>query len=453
MMHTQTLVPSVPEAAPEAIGPLDLFRRMRTNGITVWPRSAYEEEITRRRFFDRISFVLNAPDAIRHVLVDNHENYSRTNATIRILRPLLGSGLFLSEGRDWRLQRRTLAPAFTPKAVGLLVPHMYSAIAQFIAELQDNIDKPIDLFTGIQHLALEIAGRTMFSLEMKSHSLQLRDYVLRYSGTLSQPHMLDVLLPIGIPTPWDIGRSWFRRRWMAFVERLIRERTTAADQMEAPRDLLDLLVMARDPDTGKEFRPDKLRDQVATMLLAGHETTAVSLCWALYLLALAPHVQERVYEEARGADLERGSTLETLSFTRAVIDETLRLYPPAYVIVRTAKGRDQFAGLDVKRGDLIVVAPWLLHRHKRRWVEPDAFRPERFLPGAPPVDRYSYLPFGVGPRICIGAHFALTEATLALASLVRNFRIELIDSEPVLPVAIVTTQPDRRPSFRLHRRA
>src|SRR5215213_3223311 len=126
MMHTQTLVPSVPEAAPEAIGPLDLFRRMRTNGITVWPRSAYEEEITRRRFFDRISFVLNAPDAIRHVLVDNHENYTRTNATIRILQPLLGDGLFFSEGRDWRLHRVTVSPFFTSKAFTMLVPPISS---------------------------------------------------------------------------------------------------------------------------------------------------------------------------------------------------------------------------------------------------------------------------------------------------------------------------------------
>src|SRR5215203_5349341 len=161
MMHTQTLVPSVPEAAPEAIGPLDLFRRMRTNGITVWPRSAYEEEITRRRFFDRSSFVLNAPDAIRHVLVDNHENYSRTNATIRILRPLLGSGLFLSEGRDWRLQRRTLAPAFTPKAVGLLVPHMLGPTEEVMADLRAARGGPVNLFAAVQRLALEIAGRTM----------------------------------------------------------------------------------------------------------------------------------------------------------------------------------------------------------------------------------------------------------------------------------------------------
>src|SRR5215211_3760056 len=269
MMHTQTLVPSVPEAAPEAIGPLDLFRRMRTNGITVWPRSAYEEEITRRRFLGRTSFVLNAPEAIRHVLVDNHENYSRTNATIRILQPLLGSGLFLSEGRDWRFQRRTLAPAFTPKAVDIVVPHMCSAIQETVAELSYDIDQPVDLFATMQHLALEIAGKTMFSLEMKDHGDELREFVLKYSGTLSQPHMLDVLLPTSIPTPWDIARRWFSSRWMGFVNRLIAQRANATKRQENPRDLFDLLLAARDPDTGKAFSPNELRVQVATMLLAG----------------------------------------------------------------------------------------------------------------------------------------------------------------------------------------
>ena len=449
IMHTPPFVPPVPSPAPEVMRPLDLFRRMRTNGITVWPPSAYEEEITRRRFFGRASFVLNAPEAIRHVLVDNQDNYAKTNATIRILQPLLGFGLFLSEGRDWRLQRRTIAPAFTPKAVNMLVPHMHSAIQQVVDELHIQTQSSVDLFTLMQHLALKIAGRTMFSLEMKSHSLELRDFVVRYSGTLSQPHMLDVLLPTGIPTPWDIGRKWFRRRWMHFVEQLIRERATSGETVEMPRDLFDLLTKARDPETDKEFSPGQLRDQVATMILAGHETTAVSLSWALYLLALAPEVQERVADEARGAELGKGVSLEKLDYTRAVVDETLRLYPPAYVIVRTARCTDRVAGMEVRPGDLAVVSPWLLHRHKRRWTNPDAFLPEHFLPGAPPIDRYCYLPFGIGPRVCIGAHFALTELTLALATLIQNFRLELTDSLPVLPIAIVTTQPDRRPSFRL----
>jgi unspecific monooxygenase len=135
-----------------------------------------------------------------------------------------------------------------------------------------------------------------------------------------------------------------------------------------------------------------------------------------------------------------------------VLDEVMRLYPPAYVIVRAARQQDTVAGVEMKPGDLAIIAPWLLHRHRKRWHEPDAFIPERFLPGAPAVDRFAYLPFGVGPRVCIGAHFALTEATLALAELMRSFRIELVSTRPVLPVAVVTTQPDHAPPFRLQRR-
>jgi cytochrome P450 len=132
-----------------------------------------------------------------------------------------------------------------------------------------------------------------------------------------------------------------------------------------------------------------------------------------------------------------------------VVDEAMRLYPPAYVIVRTAREPDEVAGLPVRPGDLVVISPWVLHRHRRRWTNPDAFEPERFLPGAPAVDRYAYLPFGVGPRICIGAHFALTEATLVLSRLLQSFRIELASSEPLMPIAVVTTQPDHQPWFRL----
>ncbi|MFL5182054.1 MAG: cytochrome P450 [Microvirga sp.] len=171
---SKRLVPPAPEPAPDVVGPFELARRMRTNGVTVYARPAYEEEVLRRSFFGRASLVLNAPDAIRHVLVDNHEAYTRTNATLRILRPLLGQGLFLSEGPDWRHQRRTLAPAFTPKAANLLVPHMLAPTEELLAELHAAGGAPVNLFAAVQRLALEIAGRTMFSLEMRAHSGALR---------------------------------------------------------------------------------------------------------------------------------------------------------------------------------------------------------------------------------------------------------------------------------------
>jgi len=434
------------------MGPLELTRRMRTNGITFYAHRAYHEEVVQQRYFGRTMLVLNAPDAIRRVLADNHERYGRTRATVRIVRPLLGQGLFLSEGPTWRHQRRTLAPAFTPKAVGLLAPHMIGPTVEAIAELRAARGEPVNLFAAVQRLALEIAGRTMFSLEMREHSGALRDLVGRYSVRLARIHLLDIILPVRIPSPHDIARRFFARRWMRFFEDLMVRRRQAGTGVAQPRDLFDLLLAARDPETGQAFSPEQLRDQAATMILAGHETTAVALSWALYLLALAPEVQDRVAAEAMDAEDGAGGApaLDRLTYTRAVIDETMRLYPPAFAIARAVREPDEVAGVQVQPGDIMVISPWVLHRHRRRWADPDVFDPERFMPGVPPVNRYAYLPFGVGPRVCIGAHFALTEATLVLSRLLKTFRIELASSKPVMPVGVVTTQPDHQPPFRLY---
>jgi cytochrome P450 len=451
---SKRLVPPAPEPAPDTMGPLELARRMRTNGITPYTRRAYEEEVTQRRYFGRTMHVLNAPDAIRRVLVDNHECYGRTRASLRILRPLVGAGLLVSEGADWRHQRRTLAPAFTPKAVGLLAPHMLGPTEEAMADLRAARGGPVNLFAAVQRLALEIAGRTMFSLEMREHSGVLRDMVGRYNVRLARLHLLDIVLPVSIPSPHDIARRFFARGWMVFFEDLIARRRQAGTGATQPRDLFDLLLAARDPETGQAFSSEQLRDQAATMIMAGHETTAVALSWALYLLALAPDIQDRAAAEAMEAEdgADGAPALGRLVYTRAIIDETMRLYPPAFVIPRAARERDEVVGVQIQPGDIIVVSPWVLHRHRRRWTDPDAFDPERFLPSAPPVDRYTYLPFGLGPRVCIGAHFALAEATLVLSRLLKNFRIELVSSKPVMPIGVVTTQPDHQPPFKLHAR-
>jgi unspecific monooxygenase len=235
---------------------------------------------------------------------------------------------------------------------------------------------------------------------------------------------------------------------------LIAERRALGASESAPRDLFDLMVAARDPETGEAFSDAQLADQVATMILAGHETTATALFWSLYLLALDGHAQEELAAEAQARDAGKAGELDTteLKFTRAVLDEAMRLYPPAFLIARAALGPDTIAGEKIAKGDVIMIAPWLLHRHARLWENPDAFMPQRFLPPAPPPDRFAYLPFGVGPRVCIGAQFALTEATIALAKIVASYRIELISTRPVMPLGVVTTAPDHSPEFRLTRR-
>lgn len=185
------------------------------------------------------------------------------------------------------------------------------------------------------------------------------------------------------------------------------------------------------------------------MILAGHETTATALFWSLYLLALDPVAQEQLAAEATQVPADGEADLGRLKFTRAVVDETMRLYPPAFLIARSALGADEIAGMAIARNDVILIAPWLLHRHEKLWRDPNAFVPERFLAPAPPPDRFAYLPFGAGPRVCIGAHFALVEATLALARIIAAFRVTLLDKEPIMPMGVVTTQPDRSPMFQI----
>jgi cytochrome P450 len=445
-VRRSALVPPFPPRARDSMGALERMRLMRDSAIATWGQQAYEEEVLQGRFFGRSSFIINRPDAIKHVLVDNYENYTRTPAGFRVLRPILGQGLLIAEGRAWKHQRRTLAPAFTPRAVSTLVPHMIAVVDETVTALKAKMSAPVDLRGTMQRMTLEIAGRTMFSFGMERHGGTLRDFVTEYGDRLARPHLLDLALPLWWKTPQDFRRARFRKRWTAFIAKLMAERRAAGKQEGAPpRDLFELMEAARDPETGKAFTDVQLGDEVATMILAGHETTATALFWSLYLLALDPATQDEVAAELKavGGALD----LERLKFTRAVIDETMRLYPPAFLIARAAYAPDTVAGMQVKANDVILIAPWLLHRHEKLWRDPNAFIPQRFMAPNPPPDRFAYLPFGAGPRICIGAHFALVEATLALARLIGTFRVELADKSAVIPIGVVTTQPDRSPMF------
>src|SRR5947207_10524605 len=331
------LVPPSPPRAPDNMTTLGRVAAMRESAIGTWGQRAYEEDIVRGRFFGRSSFILNAPDAIRHVLVENYENYTRTPAGIRVLRPILGGGLLIAEGRAWKHQRRTLAPAFTPRAVTMLVPHMVAVTDETIATLKGKCDAPVDLREVMQRMTLEIAGRTMFSFGMDRHGAALRNFVMEYGERLARPHFLDLVLPLSWPSPQDFARARFRKRWTAFVAMLMAERRAAGKNEGAPpRDLFDLMVAARDPETGEAFTDEQLGDQVATMILAGHETTATALFWSLYVLALDPVTQDQLAAEVQGLTVNGAPDIERLKFTRAVVDETMRLYPPAFLIARAA---------------------------------------------------------------------------------------------------------------------
>jgi cytochrome P450 len=448
MSQAQSILPTAGSASMRGMA-----TSFRDNALGIFPPQAFEEEVVHRSFYSRQQIILSRPAAIQHILVDNPDNYRRTAAGIRILRPLLGKGLLLAQGEEWRHQRRTLAPAFAPRTMPLLACHVARAAAAAVARLA-GAAPPVDLLAAMQFLALEIAGASMFSLETARFGEELRGLVTRYAAHLGRPSLLDFVLPATIPSPRDIGRWRFRRRWLNLIGRIIAARCDQAAE-DAPRDLFDLLSSARDPDSGAAFSPAQLADQVATLIVAGHETTAVALFWSLYLLASAPATQERVADEVAGLDLgpdNAGESLSSLTYTRAVVHEALRLYPPAFTLARQAIGPDAAAGVVVPAHAVVLIAPWVLHRHKKLWTEPEAFDPSRFLPEAPPPARFAYLPFGIGPRVCIGAQFALTEATLVLATMIQAFHVERADDEPVVPRGIVTTQPDHPPPFRLRLR-
>ncbi len=435
---------------------LESFLVLRRNPLELWGRPAYEADILPGKFLGRSQLMVNVPEAIRHVLVTNAENYARNIATRRVLQPVLGDGLFLAEGESWRHQRRTIAPALAPRTMPILARHVVHATQAAEATLDALTHRPIELLPHMQHLALAIAGQSMFSLEMRGFADELRAMLLGYGRQYAQPGLLDLLLPKNFTSTQDRGRARFRTQWLAFLDRLIEARAGLKSDPDRPRDLFDLLRQARDPETGAGFDHAQLRDEVATMILAGHETTAVTLFWALYLAALYPEQQQALAEESQDADLgedQAAASLARLPKLRAHIDEALRLYPPAFLIVRQAVAADEIAGHKIEAGTVITISPWVIHRHHKRWKNPDAFDPSRFLPGAPAPERYAYMPFGAGPRICVGAQFALTEATLVLARLLARFHITLAGTGEVLPRGIVTTQPDRPVRFLISRRS
>jgi cytochrome P450 len=451
-------VPPHPEPPDQELSLLPFFAAMRTNALRIWPKAAYESDVLvgRGLLTGRRRVLINTADAIHRVLVENTANYTRTAATFRILRPVVGDGLLLSEGEDWRHQRRTMAPALAPRVVPIMARHVATATAETMAQLEETAARfPVDILATVQFLALEIAARSLFSLEMRQYGAALRRHIMQFSENLARPFIFDLVLPASIPTPRDFARMRFRSRWIAFMDEVIEARLRAPTADGQPRDLFDLLLAARDPETGAAFSRAQLRDQMATMIVAGHETTALTLFWSLYLLASSPADQERVAEEVRSLDLSpdgAADALAKLPYTKAVVNESLRLYPPAFAVTRIARGPDRIGDVELPRGGLVMISPWVLQRHRSLWKDPDAFNPSRFVGDSPLAHRYAYMPFGAGPRICIGAQLALTEACLVLATLVQRFDVTLAATRPVLPAAVIVTYPDHPALFRLRPR-
>ncbi len=449
-----------PKPREVPLGPVGLLLALRQNPVETWTRAHFEKPIlVGRRVLGEMA-VVSEPAAIRRVLLDNVTNYRKDDLQRRVLSPGLGDGLLTAEGKQWRAQRRTVAPMFTPRNVLSFAPQMADAARASVQRLQRRrVGQILDVSAEMARVTLEILERTIFTDGLGQGPEHFREAVNRYFDTAGRIDPLDLLgFPDFIPRIGRIRSRPTLRFFRDSVDAIIatRRKNLADPNYQRPHDLLTLLLEAKDPETGVGLDEEELRANIITFIGAGHETTANALTWSLYLLSQSPEWRERLAAEA---DRElAGGGAETLADrlveTRAVIEEAMRLYPPAATLTREAVEPDMLAGRRIKKGMRVVVSPFVVHRHRLLWRDPDLFMPERFLGEArEKIDRFAYLPFGAGPRVCVGASFALQEACIVLAHLMQAFRFEHVETHEVRPMQRVTLRPKDGMPMRVFARA
>lgn len=443
---------------PEGQLPLWQFLRiLRDSSIATYRADAYTADILERRLFWRRTFFVNEPGAIKHILLDNVANYSKTEITRRLLEPGLGRGLLTSEGETWRRHRRIMAPSFDHRSIVAYAPLM-TEIAAGLAEQWDALPAgaEIDVAAAMMHATLHIISRTMFSSDSDDIVDVVERGVGRYQSEI-RPGLIDLLeLPQWLSrlTSWQRPERIFSE-FDKVIDRLLAERGGGGEAQ--PKDLLARLLAARDEETGRGMTTEEIRNQVITIFMAGHETTALALTWTWYLLSQHPAAEAKLHDELAavlGGRMPRHEDLAKLPYTRMVIEESMRLYPPAHTLSRAAIGDDEVLGRRIPAGAQILIVPWLLHRNPKLWDRPGVFEPERFAPErAAARHRFAYIPFGAGPRICIGAAFAMAEAMLLLATIAQRYRLHLKPGFPVEPQGLITLRARYGMRMILERRA
>ncbi|MFO1137188.1 MAG: cytochrome P450 [Rhodoblastus sp.] len=439
--------PPAPTPREKPLGVLGMIAALRRNPIEIWTRRHYEEPVLVGRSILGERAVVSHPEGVRRIFLDNVANYRKDDLQLRVLKPGLGEGLLTAEGENWRAQRRSLAPLFTPRQVAAFSNAMAASTREGVTRLaRRRPGQRIDMLEEMSRLTLEILEHTLFSQGLGRDTSEFQKAVNRYFNTVGRLDPFDLLgLPQFLPRFGRL-RGQATLEWFAgAVDDIIAaRRALIAEGGEPPRDILTLLLEAQDPETGRGMREEDLRSNIVTFIGAGHETTANALTWTFYLLSQAPDWRAEVEAEA-DAQLNAGPIEELtdrMPVTKAVLEESLRLYPPAAFLSRAAIADDIVCGKKISAGSVVTVSPFLLHRHKTLWDRPDLFDPARFL-GAnrERIDRFAYIPFGAGPRVCIGMGFALQEAVIVLAHLTRAFRFDLAPGHVVRPVQRITLRP------------
>jgi cytochrome P450 len=448
---TRTLAPG-----PEGHRFLGSLPAVRKDPIALFLHSARTYgDIVRLRFGNRTGHLLRHPDYVKHVLQDNFRNYGKQTRGFAALRELLGQGLLTAEGDFWLKQRRTAQPAFHHQQIASFADTM----AQATGEMLDAWDRapdpsaPIDVADAMMNLTMRIVGLTLLSRDVSGNAAD----VGKALNTILHMTMEHITRIVDIPRDWPTRRNRLFQTAKATLDRLILQ--IIADRRNAtapPKDLLTMLMAAKDPETGEGMSDSQLRDEVMTIFLAGHETTANALTWTWYLLSKHPVVARQLEEEVDRVLAGRTPTLADLpqlTYTKQVLDESMRLYPPAWMIARSATGEDEIGGYRIPQDSIVFTSPFVTHRHPEFWPNPEGFDPERFTPDQiANRPKFAYFPFGGGPRLCIGREFALMEAHLIIAQIAQRYRLHLVPGHVVDPEPVVTLRPRNGMLMTRHRR-
>lgn len=446
MMSDSTPHPARVPLVTKPMGIWRSFQKSRQNLLEIIPDLATRQPIVSGRTGKRWHMVMD-PDSLKRVLRDKLPDYPKSDVTKNILRPAIGESLFIAEGAHWHWQRRAAAPTFSHRNIANLGPVMTAAAENTCARL--NAITPhgrsarADLFEEMVTATFEVISEVTFSGGEAFDRTEVHKAIDSYIAQTARISILDMFgAPNWVPRPGRVLSGSALKTMKRLSDRAIEDRR--AQPPKEQLDLLDLMMAGSDPETKRSMSTSELRDNLLTFIVAGHETTALTLSWALYLCAFDPEVQQKARAEAQTALGSRAATADDLGklpYIRSIIDETLRLYPPAAFLSRTAQKPDRLCGREIRRGDTVMIPVYALHRHHQLWKDPDAFRPARFKdPKA--IKRFTYLPFGDGPRICIGAGFAVQEAVIILATLLARFRFDLLKNIAPKPVMILTLRPE-----------
>lgn len=453
-------VPPHPARPKKPLPALESIRRARRNFLEIWNESAFVMQVMQTRLLARRVFVCNAPDMVQHVFSSHNAAFERKSPQMRhALQPLLGDGLFISDGETWRRRRKLVGPVIHVSKLGEFAPVMVDTIMETRdrwAGLSDGSE--IDALSEMAELTAEIICRTIFGRQLGSeHAREVVQGFSDYQRLVGQTDALSLLgLPDWLPRFHGPRLKRATARIHGVLEAIITD-YRARDRQGGDASVIGHLLDAVDEETGQPLDDEALRNEAAVIFMAGHETTANTLAWAWFLVSQVPEVEARLQaeiDEVLGGRAPTLADVPRLLYARAIIEETLRLYPPVPILAREALEDESIrTRLPVPKGSIVMVVPWLLHRHKLLWEKPDHFVPERFLPGSSePKSKFAYIPFSIGPRICAGLSFGLTEAILSLATLAQDYCLRLKTGHIVEPIARLTLRPGDRLPMTVHRR-